>query len=796
MKFKINPRGMAAKLTAFVLCSVAIVGIIASTVIAVITSNFSGTSSFEATLKKNIAGNYCSQMIYEYVHGDKSAMENMADNTNMRLAAVSSDKAEVDGVDTASEQGKLYGNVSTLGKYDYVFRISADDLSGNSPSSLIEAVTFNDRTKLDVGDLRNNMRIERIVYSTQTKLFYVFFSDGNSYIIPKVRIYMTDENGNDFSALYEITEITDGEQTSYAYQNVFSGDMIDSSAIDRWYNVTCYDMAENSESYYFESAYDSYEDDSEIYVTASVNAQNKVLPQDYEFTGSYEVYYPYDSENTGFYWVFVKMPDGQLADKGDFFNKLEPFLDIMDFVERNITALYIIFVAVFLFTAGYLLVTAGKRKGSEEIKTRLIDRMPYMIVLCIFGMGIALLCEGMFYMIEHIGMVMVLALLCAMIGLEFLLTTYVRLRSHTFIRYTACYYAFSLAKKIWEHICSPVKKVWGYMTQNLPLFVMGSAAFGFFSLIEFGTSASMAYGLYFIIKIIEYGLFIVFILQFDAVRKAARRISQGDLSHPLDIKSLIWIFKTYGQDLNNVSDGIENAVQEKMKSERFRTELITNVSHDIKTPLTSIINYVDLLEKEDIDNEKVKEYLEVLDRQTARLKKLIADLLEASKASTGNLKVNMEELDAAVLISQVAGEYTERFAQKQLEPVLKNETSPVMINADGRHLWRVFDNLMNNIFKYAQEGTRVYIDVIPKDNGAVITFKNISKCPLNISSEELMERFVRGDSSRNTEGSGLGLSIAQSLMQLMNGNMELTIDGDLFKVTLEFFEHAPSDNKQ
>lgn len=258
MKFKINPRGMAAKLTAFVLCSMAIVGIIASTVIAVITSNFSGTSSFEATLKKNIAGNYCSQMIYEYVHGDKSAMENMADNTNMRLAAVSSDKAEVDGVDTASEQGKLYGNVSTLGKYDYVFRISADDLSGNSPSSLIEAITFNDRTKLDVGDLRNNMRIERIVYSTQTKLFYVFFSDGNSYIIPKVRIYMTDENGNDFSALYEITEITDGEQTSYAYQNVFSGDLLDSSAIDSWYNVTCYDMAENSESYYFEAAYDSY----------------------------------------------------------------------------------------------------------------------------------------------------------------------------------------------------------------------------------------------------------------------------------------------------------------------------------------------------------------------------------------------------------------------------------------------------------------------------------------------------------------------------------------------------------
>lgn len=796
MKFKINPRGMAAKLTAFVLCSVAIVGIIASTVIAVVTGNFAGTGSFETTLKKNIAGNYCSQMIYEYSHGDKNAMENMSDDTNMRLAVVSSTKSEIGDVDTSSEQGKLYGNISTLGKYDYVFRISADDLSGNSPSSLIDAVTYNDTTKIDVDDLRNSMRIERIVYSTQTKLFYVFFSDGNSYIIPKVRIYMTDENGNDFSALYEITEITDGEQTSYAYQNVFSGDLLDSSAIDSWYNVTCYDMAENSESYYFEAAYDSYEDDSEIYVTASVNAQNTVLPQDYELTGTNEIYYPYDNENTGFYWVFVKLPDGELADKGDFFNKLEPFLDIMGFVERNITGLYVVFVVIFLFTAGYLLVTAGKREGSEEIKTRLIDRMPYIIVFCIFSMGLTLLCGGMFYMLEHVGMVMVLALLCAMIGLEFLLTTYVRLRSHTFIRYTACYYAFSLAKKIWEHICSPVKKVWGYMTQNVPLFVMGSVAFAFFFVCEFVTSVSMAYGLYFIIKIIEYGLFIVFILQFDAIRKAARRISQGDLSQPLDIKSLIWIFKTHGQDLNNVSDGIENAVQEKMKSERFRTELITNVSHDIKTPLTSIINYVDLLEKEDIDNEKAKEYLEVLDRQSARLKKLIADLLEASKASTGNLKVDIEELDAAVLISQVAGEYTERFTKKGLELVLKNETSPVMINADGRHLWRVFDNLMNNIFKYAQEGTRVYIDVIPKDNGAVITFKNISKCPLNISSEELMERFVRGDSSRNTEGSGLGLSIAQSLMQLMNGNMELTIDGDLFKVTLEFFAHAPSDNKQ
>ena len=192
------------------------------------------------------------------------------------------------------------------------------------------------------------------------------------------------------------------------------------------------------------------------------------------------------------------------------------------------------------------------------------------------------------------------------------------------------------------------------------------------------------------------------------------------------------------------------------------------------------------MQKEDIDNEKVREYLDVLDRQSSRLKKLIQDLLEASKASTGSINVELEELDAAVMLSQVAGEYKEKFEKNNLDLIIKSDVTPVMIQADGRHLWRVFDNLMNNINKYAQPGTRVYIDIIPKDSGAIITFKNVSATPLNISSDELKERFVRGDSSRNTEGSGLGLSIAESLMKLMNGTLELIVDGDLFKVTLEF----------
>jgi signal transduction histidine kinase len=228
------------------------------------------------------------------------------------------------------------------------------------------------------------------------------------------------------------------------------------------------------------------------------------------------------------------------------------------------------------------------------------------------------------------------------------------------------------------------------------------------------------------------------------------------------------------------------AVDERMKSERLKTELITNVSHDIKTPLTSIINYADLITKEPTDNEKITEYCEVLTRQSERLKKLIEDLVEASKASTGNLEVLLAPCEVGVLLTQAAGEYEKRLADGNLTLVTRQPEHPVTILADGRRLWRVFDNLMNNICKYAQPGTRVFLTLEDTDGQAVISFKNISRCELDVSSDELLERFVRGDSSRSTEGSGLGLSIAQSLTELQNGTLALTIDGDLFKVTLRF----------
>ncbi|MEG2004359.1 MAG: HAMP domain-containing sensor histidine kinase, partial [Clostridia bacterium] len=220
--------------------------------------------------------------------------------------------------------------------------------------------------------------------------------------------------------------------------------------------------------------------------------------------------------------------------------------------------------------------------------------------------------------------------------------------------------------------------------------------------------------------------------------------------------------------------------------ERLKTELITNVSHDIKTPLTSIINYVDLISKEDCENEKIVEYTEVLARQSERLKKLIEDLVEASKVSTGNVEVALAPCDVGVLLSQTAGEYEQRLEASSLALILSSPKNPVTVMADGRLIWRVFDNLMNNVCKYSQPGTRVYLSLEVLGGEALVSLKNTSKSALNISSEELMERFVRGDGSRSTEGSGLGLSIAKSLTALQNGSLNLVIDGDLFKVTLKF----------
>ena len=285
---------------------------------------------------------------------------------------------------------------------------------------------------------------------------------------------------------------------------------------------------------------------------------------------------------------------------------------------------------------------------------------------------------------------------------------------------------------------------------------------------------------------VVYGLISKRLKSYVKIEKAINDLYQGNTDIELEENEFVKEMKNMASQINDIAGGLSNAIDEKLKSERLKTELITNVSHDIKTPLTSIINYVDLLKKEGMDGEKAKEYLDILDSKSQRLKKLTEDLVEASKASSGAIKLNMEKLNVNELIKQVSGEFEDKFKARKLEEIITFPENALYIKADSRYMYRVLENMYSNISKYAMEGTRVYTDIIEKDGRIVIQLKNVSKQKLNISVDELMQRFVRGEASRNTEGSGLGLSIARSLTELQEGNFNIYLDGDLFKVTIEF----------
>ena len=273
---------------------------------------------------------------------------------------------------------------------------------------------------------------------------------------------------------------------------------------------------------------------------------------------------------------------------------------------------------------------------------------------------------------------------------------------------------------------------------------------------------------------------------YNEIKNGVDRIASGELYHKIPTEKMLSSSKRIAERINGIQENLQNVVESGIKSERFKTELITNVSHDLKTPLTSIINYVDLIAKERLESEKLREYVSVLERQAKRLKKLTEDLVEASKASTGNVDIEYTVCELGELLTQTFGEYTERLEKEGLTlcPQLCDEQ--VEIFADGKHLWRILDNVMSNTVKYALPSTRVWVSLTVEDGCAVIIFKNISREVISLSGAELTERFVRADTSRNSEGSGLGLSIAKSLTELQGGEFSVTVDGDLFKVRIEF----------
>ena len=349
-------------------------------------------------------------------------------------------------------------------------------------------------------------------------------------------------------------------------------------------------------------------------------------------------------------------------------------------------------------------------------------------------------------------------------------------------------WAWGVVKKLWRTLGRICAKVLGWLKRMyglLPLswqWLLGGLIVGGCTFPGLISDSKL-------LLVISFGAAIVVVLYsanvFGTLLEAAKRMRGGDLDVKVDDKLMVGCFKDMAGELNGLSDVVIVAAQKQMRSERMRTELITNVSHDIKTPLTSIINYVDLLQKPH-SQEDEKTYLEVLSRQSGRMKRLIDDLIELSKASTGNITVNLTTMDAVETVNQALGEFTDKLESAHLMPVFRVPKEPLYIHADGRLAWRAMSNLLSNAAKYAMPDTRLYVDMVAVEGKVCISFKNISRDSLNISADELMERFVRGEASRTQEGSGLGLNIAQSMMELQHGSLELLVDGDLFKATLIF----------
>lgn len=341
--------------------------------------------------------------------------------------------------------------------------------------------------------------------------------------------------------------------------------------------------------------------------------------------------------------------------------------------------------------------------------------------------------------------------------------------------------AWAFVKKLWKRFWKLLARLYGLLPLVWQWVLTGLMIYGGFAM-ALGFDSGF---LLLVVVLAGVALTVYSAYIFGTLLDAAKRMRGGDLDIKVDEKYMLGAYKDMARELNGLSDVVQVAAQKQMRSERMRTELITNVSHDIKTPLTSIINYVDLLQKPH-SQEDGEQYLEVLSRQSGRMKRLIDDLIELSKASTGNIPLELTKIDGVEAVNQALGEFMDKLKAAELTPLFRQPEEPLYIHADGRLLWRAMSNLLTNAVKYAQPGTRLYIDMVAVDKKVCISLKNISRDPLNISAEELMERFVRGEASRNQEGSGLGLNIAQSMMELQHGALELLVDGDLFKATLIF----------
>ena len=438
----------------------------------------------------------------------------------------------------------------------------------------------------------------------------------------------------------------------------------------------------------------------------------------------------------------------------------------------------------------FLLCSAAHRSGTEDCVLLRQDKMPYDLYLpsaILLGTGLcAMLVECVAYELNTVKAVAAALIMACLAGvfMALCMTTAARIKTGTLFKNTLIYRLCTGVGMGASSMLSSISGAWrfslafaGYLLINALLSYRFFTRGGFFTFLILLAINGCA--LYFLLNMIR---------QMRTLSAAGQAMANGDLGYCVDTSDMKREFREHGENLNSIGRGMAIAVNERMKSERFKTELITNVSHDLKTPLTSIVTYIDLLQKEDIQDEKAKEYIDTIARQSKKLKKLTEDLIDASKASSGALNVNMERVNISELLRQSSAEYGERMEAVNITPVVNMPEEDIYVRADGRLLWRVVENLLQNICRHGMPGTRAYLEARTENGRAVVSFKNISQQQLNIPVEELLERFVQGDESRSRGGSGLGLSIAESLTELMKGKLKLSLDGDLFKVELWFDE--------
>ena len=508
---------------------------------------------------------------------------------------------------------------------------------------------------------------------------------------------------------------------------------------------------------------------------------------------SYETLVVYDSEGNfkGLYDTNRYLEDNDTVTQVD----IEAYLDPVNFspfsefdkeiIHLVVNVRYAVYpIALLFFIIGIaafiaLMCVAGKRPGTEETVLGPLGKIPFDVLatvtlfMTIPPFMLVETANGFFE--AFIFFVAFFTFVNAMLGLS--VSVAGRVKQHVLIKGTLIYKCIYWTIK--GILAIPL--VW-----RTVLIIGGISLFEAIVIVATRADNEVMLMGWFLEKFFLCPLIFYIALMMRKLRVSGEKMARGDISYRTSTKGLWGDFKKHAVNLNAVADSVTLAVDEKLKSERMKTELITNVSHDIKTPLTSIINYASLMGTTEATDPKMSEYSEVVVRQSEKLKRLIEDLVEASKASTGNLEIVPAPLDCCTFITQTAGEFKEKLDSCNLTLVTNAPEEKVMIMADGRRMMRIYDNLMNNICKYSMPGTRVYLSLEVIDGNAVTTFKNTSNTELNISPDELVERFVRGDSSRNTEGNGLGLSIAQSMTELQGGTFKIDIDGDLFKVSLSF----------